>query len=78
MAKEMIAKENPVMDALKKLKDEEADLLTKLRPVQEAIAALEKIVDKSVKKTKSTSSRDQSTETSNAEERMEEAVAEVD
>lgn len=42
MAKEMIAKENPVMDALKKLKDEEAELLTKLKPVQEAIAALEK------------------------------------
>lgn len=50
MAKENQLKENPVMDALRKLKDEEADLLQRLRPIQEAIAALEKIVDKSVKK----------------------------
>jgi len=78
MAKEMIAKENPVMDALKKLKEEEAELLTKLKPVQEAIVALEKIVDKSVKKTKPASSKDQSGETSNAEERLEEVIAEVE
>jgi hypothetical protein len=77
MAKEMIAKENPVMDALKKLKDEEVELLSKLKPVQEAIAALEKIVDKSVRKAKPASSKDQSGETSNAEERVEE-VAEVE
>ncbi|HEY9047671.1 MAG TPA: hypothetical protein VIN08_17315 [Ohtaekwangia sp.] len=51
MAKE-IAKENPVIDALKKLKEEEAELMSKLKPVQEAIGALEKIVDKSVKKVK--------------------------
>lgn len=50
MAKESIAKENPVIDALRKLKEEEAELVTKLKPVQEAIGALEKIVDKSVKK----------------------------
>jgi hypothetical protein len=54
MAKEMIAKENAVIDALRKLKEEEAELLTKLKPVQEAVGALEKIVDKLVKKGKST------------------------
>jgi histone deacetylase complex regulatory component SIN3 len=53
MAKESMAKENPVVDALRKLKDEEAELLVKLKPLQEAISALEKIVDKSVKKVKS-------------------------
>jgi tetrahydromethanopterin S-methyltransferase subunit B len=52
MAKESIVKENPVIDALKKLKEEEAELVAKLKPVQEAIGALEKIVDKSVKKVK--------------------------
>ena len=51
MAKE-IAKENPVIDALKRLKEEEAELMVKLKPMQEAIAALEKIIDKSVKKPK--------------------------
>jgi hypothetical protein len=51
MAKE-IAKENPVIDALRKLKEEEAELMVKLKPVQEAIGALEKIVDKSAKKVK--------------------------
>jgi len=56
MAKESMAKENPVVDALRKLKDEEAELLIKLKPLQEAIGALEKIVEKSVKKTKSPSS----------------------
>lgn len=55
MAKESIAKENPVIDVLKRLKDEEAELMFKLKPVQEAIGALEKIVDKSVKKVKSPS-----------------------
>jgi hypothetical protein len=52
MAKETIAKENAVADALRRLKDEETELLTRLKPVQEAIGALEKIVDKSVKKVK--------------------------
>lgn len=52
MAKEITVKDNPVVDALKKLKEDEADLLAKLKPVQEAIGALEKIVDKSVKKVK--------------------------
>jgi hypothetical protein len=52
MAKEGISKENAVVDALRRLKDEEADLLSRLRPVQEAINALEKIVDKSAKKPK--------------------------
>jgi hypothetical protein len=58
MAKETVAKENPVVDALKKLKDEEAELLTKLKPMQEAISALEKIVDKSVKKLKTKDASD--------------------
>ncbi len=40
MAKESMAKENPVVDALRKLKDEEAELLVKLKPLQEAISAL--------------------------------------
>jgi len=52
MAKEIIAKENPVTDALKKLKEEEIELMAKLKPLQEAISALEKILDKSVKKSK--------------------------
>jgi len=52
MAKEIIVKDNPVVDALRKLKEDEAELLAKLKPVQEAIGALEKIVDKSVKKAK--------------------------
>lgn len=55
MAKESIMKDNPVVDALKKLKEEEIELVTKLKPVQEAIVALEKIVDKTVKKAKPTS-----------------------
>jgi hypothetical protein len=50
MAKETIAKENAVADALRRLKEEETELITRLKPVQEAIGALEKIVDKSVKK----------------------------
>lgn len=52
MAKETIVKENPVTDALKKLKEEELELTAKLKPLQEAIAALEKILDKSSKKAK--------------------------
>jgi len=55
MAKETIAKDNPVTDALRKLKEEEAELMIKLKPLQEAIGALEKILDKSVKKVKSSS-----------------------
>ena len=55
MAKESTAKENPVVDALRRLKEEEVELLTKLKPLQEAIGALEKIVDKSVKKVKPSS-----------------------
>ncbi len=51
MAKEVITN-NPVVDVLKKLKEDEAELLSKLKPVQEAIGALEKIVDKSAKKGK--------------------------
>jgi hypothetical protein len=50
MAKEMNVKDNPVVDVLRKLKEDETELVAKLKPVQEAIAALEKIVDKSVKK----------------------------
>jgi len=53
MAKETNGKEHPVSDALKRLKDEEFELVTKLKPIQEAITALEKIVDKTFKKTKS-------------------------
>jgi tetrahydromethanopterin S-methyltransferase subunit B len=53
MAKENGVKvDNPVVDALRKLKEDEAELTAKLKPVQEAIAALEKIVEKSVKKVK--------------------------
>lgn len=52
MAKETIVKENPVTDALKKLKEEEVELMAKLKPLQEAIGALEKILDKSSKKAK--------------------------
>lgn len=75
MAKETIAKENPVTDALKKLKEEEVELLSKLKPLQEAIGALEKILDKSVKKTKSPSSaKDGSAENLFAEESAPETV----
>jgi hypothetical protein len=68
MAKDITIKDNAVADALRRLKDEEADLLTRLKPVQEAINALEKIVDKSAKKTKPAKE--------NAAEQMEE-VAEL-
>lgn len=69
MAKESIAKENAVTDALRRLKDEEVELLTKLKPVQEAIGALEKIVDKSVKKVKSSSgAKDSAADDASADE----------
>jgi hypothetical protein len=55
MAKETIVKENPVIDALRKLKEEEMELVAKLKPVQEAIGALEKILGKSEKKAKPSS-----------------------
>lgn len=76
MAKEVNTKENPVVDALRKLKEEEIELMSKLKPVQEAIAALEKIVEKSVKKTKS-SSKENSSDSSNIEEVTEEIGAEA-
>ena len=69
MAKESITKENAVVDALRRLKEEETDLLAKLKPVQEAIGALEKIVDKSVKKTKSP--KENASDTGSAEEMVE-------
>jgi len=70
MAKE-IAKENPVVDALRKLKEEEAELVIKLKPLQEAIGALEKIVEKTVKKVKTSSSgKDNSDENSTVEESL--------
>lgn len=78
MAKESIAKENPVVDALRKLREEEVELVTKLKPVQEAIAALEKIVEKSVKKTKPGSTTKESTgDNSNVEEVTEEVGVEA-
>jgi len=74
MAKESITKENPVVDALRKLKEEEAELMIKLKPLQEAIGALEKIVDKSVKKVKSSSgSKDSSGEAVGVEEGAQES-----
>jgi tetrahydromethanopterin S-methyltransferase subunit B len=74
MAKESIAKENPVVDALRKLKEEEAELMVKLKPLQEAIGALEKIVEKSVKKVKpSSGAKDNANDTASAEENTQEA-----
>jgi hypothetical protein len=70
MAKETIVKENPVIDALKKLKEEEAELLAKVKPVQEAISALEKILDKSSKKAKP--AKDSAAETVSEEAAVEE------
>lgn len=55
MAKKTIAKVNPVTDALRKLKEEEAELISRLKPVQEAISALAAIIDKPAKKTSSSS-----------------------
>jgi hypothetical protein len=69
MARETITKDNAVVDALRRLKDEEVELLTRLKPVQEAIGALEKIVDKAVKKVKSSSgAKDSAVDNSNADE----------
>jgi hypothetical protein len=62
MAKDTLGKDHPVVDALKKLKDEEVELITKLKPVQEAISALEKIVDKTVKKAKPVSVKENALE----------------
>lgn len=56
MAKKTIV--NPVTDALRKLKEEEAELWSKLRPVQEAITALENILDKPAKKGNSSTNTD--------------------
>jgi histone deacetylase complex regulatory component SIN3 len=75
MAKEIAAKENPVVDALKKLKEEEAELVSKLKPLQEAIGALEKIIDKSVKKVKP--AKDNGGDASSVEEVVAESVEEV-
>jgi hypothetical protein len=75
MAKEIAAKENPVVDALKKLKEEEAELVSKLKPLQEAIGALEKIIDKSVKKVKP--AKDNGGDASAVEEVVAESVEEV-
>lgn len=75
MAKEIAAKENPVVDALKKLKEEEAELVSKLKPLQEAIGALEKIIDKSVKKGKP--AKDNGGDASAVEEVVAESVEEV-
>jgi hypothetical protein len=72
MAKESIAKENPVVDALRRLKEEEVELVTKLKPVQEAIGALEKIVDKSVKKVKSSGAKDSVVDNANSDDSAEE------
>lgn len=74
MAKEIIAKENPVTDALRKLKEEEAEIMIKLKPLQEAIGALEKILGKSEKKAKpSSGAKDASGENLFAEESVPEA-----
>jgi hypothetical protein len=74
MAKESIAKENPVFDALRRLKEEEVELLSKLKPLQEAIGALEKIVDKSVKKTKpSSGAKDNTSDNAGGDENAEDS-----
>jgi histone deacetylase complex regulatory component SIN3 len=72
MAKEIVSKENPVIDALRKLKEEEAELAAKLKPVQEAISALEKILDKSSKKSKP--AKESGTEFTGAEESVPEVT----
>ena len=70
MAKENVLRENPVTEALRKLKDEEVELLAKLKPVQEAIGALEKIVDKTVRKTKTSGGKDNGGDNTILEESM--------
>jgi hypothetical protein len=78
MAKESIAKENPVVDALRRLKDEEGELLTKLKPLQEAIGALERIVDRSVKKVKQPSgTKDSASDTASSDESTEDSSSEA-
>lgn len=72
MAKESITKDNPVVDALRKLKEEETDLMGRLRPVQEAIGALEKILDKTGKKGKPSGSKDTTSTDSSVEESLQE------
>lgn len=72
MAKETIVKENPVTDALRKLKEEELELMAKLKPLQEAIGALEKILDKSSKKAKP--AKEAASESTVAEEVTEESA----
>ena len=72
MAKETIVKENPVTDALRKLKEEELELMAKVKPLQEAIAALEKILDKSSKKAKP--AKEAANESAVAEEVTEESA----
>jgi hypothetical protein len=72
MAKESIAKDNPVVDALRRLREEELELVAKLKPLQEAIGALEKIVDKSVKKAKPASGTKDST-VDNSDESLQES-----
>ena len=62
MAKESIVRDNPVIDALRKLKEEEAELMFKIKPLQEAIGALEKIVEKTVKKVKPANGSKESSE----------------
>jgi hypothetical protein len=77
MAKESSVKENAVVDALRRLKEEELELVAKLKPIQEAIGALEKIVDKSVKKVKTSNSKESANDNGTAEEIAEEVGAEA-
>ena len=73
MAKETLSKENPVVEVLRKLKEDELELINKLKPVQEAISALEKIVDKTVKKK---SSKESTSEVLTTEDSLSEAATE--
>ena len=76
MAKENNSKENAVVDALRRLKEEEVELLAKLKPVQEAIGALEKIVDKSAKKVRPSSAvKDNAVEDASSDESAQDAGA---
>jgi len=75
MAKKTIAKENPVTEALRKLKEEESELISKLKTLQEAISALENVLGKSGKKANSPSgSKDNSGDYLIAEESAQEAT----
>jgi hypothetical protein len=73
MAKE-ISKDNPVVDALQRLKEEEAELQAKLKPVQEAVAALEKIVEKFSGAKKAKPAKDKAGENGSVEEAAEFAL----